>query len=73
MKVGDLVITKSDSGPGIWSDGRPIVPRGEGSIGIVTAHYGDWIEVTWDDGEVEAYDFGEDEAEDLMEEWRVFK
>jgi hypothetical protein len=40
-------------------------------LGIITDHDGDWLEITWDDGDIDQYDLEDDLYEEIGDHWEV--
>jgi len=41
-------------------------------LGIITDHDGDWLEITWDDGDIDQYDLGDmDGTQEIRDHWEV--
>ena len=40
-------------------------------LGIITDHDGDWLEITWNDGDIDQYDLEDDLYDEIGDHWEV--
>tara|TARA_Y100000310_G_scaffold81918_1_gene78527 strand:+ start:2199 stop:2345 length:147 start_codon:yes stop_codon:yes gene_type:complete len=41
-------------------------------LGIITDREGDWLEIAWDDGDIDHYDLGDmDGTQEIRDHWEV--
>ena len=63
MKVGDLI-------RGTYS--HDAFGRERAWLGIITDRDGDWLEITWEDGDIEGFDLGDmDHTQEIWDHWEV--